>query len=337
MTAFDENKNELRVYPLNSSTPGIKMLGERYLASDTQINCDWTGSGFEMDIEHDGGEITFTASASANCFFRAYVDGKAWEGSDYEIPVYFLVKPEVSRITLSDVPAGKHRIKLIKVSGYTLARAQVTDVSLCGTICEQAPDRKPLYIEFVGDSICCGWGIIGERKGTYTDQDGTLAYPLKIAAALDADYSVTALSGQGLIFGPACTVTEGYRYASPLRSKSEEYDFARKADIVVINIGTNDYGHREQPDINAETFKASYLAFLNTVIEKNGKDCKIYCLYKTMNDTFHEVLLEACEEFGKTVRAVVPFEMTRSAGGQHPTIEENVKYTADVLRLLVMN
>ena len=337
MTTISNNEQQVRRYVLSSSMSGIRMLGERYLASDTQINCDWTGSGFEMDITHEGGDIIFTASAAANCLFRAYVDGKAWETSDYEIPTYFVVTPEQSSIVLKAVPAGQHRIKLIKVSGHTISRAQVTEVRFAGSISPIAPKKNDLYIEFVGDSICCGWGTIGNHQGTYTDQDGTLAYPLKVAAALNADYSVTALSGQGLIFGPACTVTEGYRYASPLRSKSEEYDFARKADIVVINIGTNDYGHREQPDINAETFKASYLAFLHTVIEKNGKDCKIYCLYKTMNDTFYESILAACAEFGETVKPVSTLELTRAEGGKHPTIEENVGYTAAVLELLGLN
>ena len=327
-------RGEPALYPLNSYLPGVRLWGERYLESDEQINCDWTGSGFEINVDHNGGDISFTAGASANCFFRAYVDGEAWETSDYEIPTYFVVTPEKSKVVLKEVPAGRHSIKLIKVTGHTISRAQVTDVCFCGTISDVAPKKKDLYIEFVGDSICCGYGTIGNHEGTYTDQDGTLAYPLKVAKALDADYSVTALSGQGLIFGPACTVTEGYHYASPLRTKSEKYGFARKADIVVINIGTNDYGHREQPDVNAESFKASYLAFLNTVVEKNGKDCKIYCLYKTMNNTFYESILEACSEFGATVKPVVTLELTRAEGGKHPNIQEHIGYTDAVLKLL---
>lgn len=333
MTATERKSHcEPTVYQLHSAAAGIKILGERYLESDTQINCDWTGSGFEMDIEHAGGEIVFTAAASANCFFRAYVDGETWEKSDYEDPAFFLVTTEISRISLRDVPAGKHRIKLIKVTGYTLARAQVMSVSLCGTICGEAPQKNPLFIEFVGDSICCGWGTIGNHVGTYTDQDGTLAYPLKIAKTLNADYAVTALSGQGLLCGNP-GMTDGYLYGSALRSRDHEYSFARKPDIVVINIGTNDFYLRKEHNIDAEKFKASYLAFLNTVAEKNGPDCKIYCLYKTMNDTFHEVLLEACSEFGAAVKPVTTFEMTRTASG-HPTIEENIQYTADILKLL---
>ena len=320
-------------YELNSSTKGIKILGERYLASNNQINCDWTGSGIEMDVDHYGGDIVFVAKATADCFFRAYVDGEAWETSSYSNPAYYVVGKTSSFITLKDVPAGEHRIKLIKITGYTIARAELLRVKFCGTISEYAPDKNDLYIEFVGDSICCGWGNIGTHGGGYTDQDGTMAYPLMIADRLSADYAVTALSGQGLIYGPSCTMTDGYLYGSALRSKSQQFAFERKADIVVINIGTNDYGNKSAANIDKAKFKAAYLAFLKTVAEKNGAECKIYCLYNTMNDTFKDAILEACAEFGGEAKNVYTFQMTKAASG-HPTIEENVKYTEDLLRLM---
>lgn len=60
---------------------------------------------------------------------------------------------------------------------------------------ETVPANKNYYIEFVGDSITCAWGTIGEHTGAYTDQDGTLAYSYLVAEAQNADYSMTALSG----------------------------------------------------------------------------------------------------------------------------------------------
>ena len=321
-------------YPLRSDMDGVKILGERHLASETMITCDWTGSGFEIDVEHHGGDITFTASATSDCLFRAYVDGEEWAGSTYKAdPELFHVTKSLTDITLKDVPAGERRIKLIKVTGYTIARAQVHDISFCGTISKYCADPNELYIEFVGDSICCAWGTIGNHQGTYTDQDGTLAYPLKIAERLSADYSVTALSGQGLIYGPSCSMAEGYLYPSPLRNKNKEYTFERKADIVVINIGTNDYSNRSSANIDKAKFKAAYLAFLKTVAEKNGPNCQIYCLYNTMNDTFKDAIIEAVAEFGGEEKNVYTYQMTKAASG-HPTIAENEKYTEDLLKLM---
>jgi hypothetical protein len=164
-------------YALKTAMDGVKILGERHLESENMIPCDWTGSGFEVDVDHHGGDIVFTASATADCLFRAYVDGEEWGGSKYAAdPELFHVTKSLTTITLKDVPAGERRIKLIKVTGYTIARAQVHDMSFCGTISQYAPEPNELYIEFVGDSICCAWGTIGGHSGTYTDQDGVQLY-----------------------------------------------------------------------------------------------------------------------------------------------------------------
>lgn len=318
---------DITTYSLNSNTKGIKILGERCLASSTQLNCDWTGSGIEMDIKHAGGDITFTASASSSCYFRAYVDGVECKNGD---TVYFTVSKGMTQIVLKDIPRGEHRIKLIKVTGYTLARAQLHSVRFAGLIKESAPTDHDLYIEFVGDSICCGWGTIGTKDSQYTGQDGTLAYPLRLSEALNADYSVTALSGQGLLCGDPGMIN-GYLYESALRNTAKQYDFARQADIVVINIGTNDYNNRNS--IDAASFRAAYLNFLKTVAEKNGEGCIIYCLYNTMNDTFYEQILSAVEEFGGTAKNVYTLKMIRATRGaaSHPSSEEN-EYYAEFLK-----
>jgi lysophospholipase L1-like esterase len=185
---------------------------------------------------------------------------------------------------------------------------------------------KDTYIEFVGDSITCGWGTIGEHKGVYTDQDGTYAYSYLLAKELDADYSMTALSGQGLLCGNP-GVTNGYLYADPLGNGETKYDFARKADIVVINIGTNDYSKK----VGEAEFKAAYLSFLRTVREKNGDECKILCLYNTMNDTYANAILAAVEEFGGTFAGVTTYKLNRAHGNHHPNIAEHEAY-ASVLK-----
>ena len=319
---------------LNSNTSGIKILGVRHLPSDSQLNCDWTGSGFEMNIVHEGGDIVFFGDSTNPCYFRVYIDGVAalTEGGS----VYHTLGVAPNKIVLADIPTGVHNIKVIKVTGYTLARAQILSVNFAGSIKQDAPTDNELYIEYVGDSISCGWGTIGEHGGAYTDQDGTLAYPLIVSDRLSADYSVTALSGQGLCLGNP-GVTDGYLYGSALRSKDTQYAFTRKADAVVINIGTNDYWN---VNVTESQFKAAYKAFLETVREKNGEDCKILCLYNTMNDTYSKVLLEACAEFGGETAGVYTYKTAITNNGLHPNIAEQsaladavVEQLADILEI----
>ena len=137
---------------LNKNTKGIKILGVRNLPSETQINADWSASGIEFVATCEG-DMTFEASSSAACYFRAYVDGEPWNNGS--IP-YFTVNGKTN-IVLKDIPKGTHIIRLIKVTGYTIARAEIKSVKLTGFISEEAPADKDLYIEFIGDSITCAW------------------------------------------------------------------------------------------------------------------------------------------------------------------------------------
>lgn len=328
----DPPQKRLNHYALNNETRGIKILGVRNLASQKQINCDWTGSGVEFRVNSQGGNMTFTAKATAPCYFRAYIDGEAWTNGG-TLP-YFTVTSEETEIVLRNIPEGEHTVRLIKATGYTIARAELTGVKFYGNILGTAPAAKERYIEFVGDSICCGWGTIGAHQGAYTDQDGMLAYPYLVAEALNADYSITALSGQGLLMGNP-GMTEGYLYPSPLREKKAEYGFSRKPDTVVVNIGTNDYGYREQYGITAETFYQSYLSFLHTLKQKNGENCRIVCIYNTMNDTWASSIKQAVNDVGGVTAGIHLLEFSRAASG-HPTISEHAGY-ASVLEEFLRN
>lgn len=315
-------------YPLYSNAWGIKVLGVRNLESDKQINCDWTCSGIEVNIDHYGGDIKFTAGASAGCYFRAFIDGEP-----YKKPTTYLALSgeDNGQIRLKDVPAGKHTLRLVKVTGYTLARAQLYSMTFAGEILEMPMDPSNLYIEYIGDSISCGWGTIGAHGAAYTDQDGTLAYPYLVSQELGADYSVTALSGQGLLVGNP-GVPKGYLYESALRSTEKQYEFRRKADVVVVNIGTNDYSQKRD---NPDDFKKAYKDLLDTIKQKNGEDCKIVCIYNTMNDTFQSIIKELCDNKQDQGIYLVEFERAvNPAAGGHPSASENKTYARVLVNLL---
>lgn len=309
---------------LNSATKGIKILGERALASDAQINLDWTCSGVEFVLDSLGGELTLNADSNKPCYLRIYVDGVEWTTGSGNL--YFQVNGKTT-VLVPAIPAGKHTVRIVKVTGHTLATAQLYSMSYYGTLVETAPADNDLYIEFIGDSISCGWGVIGAHDGSYSAQDGSLAYPYMLAQKLNADYAVTALSGQGVIYHGTTipNMTDGYLLSSPLRDGTQAYGFERKANMVVINMGTNDFSKKNSDTITEETFAEAYKALINTIREKNGADCKIVCLYNTMNDTFSSSILTVCRELGGQNAGIYTFKMNKAASG-HPTALENEAY-----------
>ena len=278
-----ETPDDRTVFALNGSSAWVKKLDPRMEATADGIPCDWSASGIEF-VATGKGDMTFALTVTTNmgagkegCFFRAYVDGAAYLNGE---SAYYEVKKGDATITLKNLPEGTHTIRLVKVTGYTLANTMLKSVSFDGTVAETAPAAKNLLLEFVGDSICCGWGVIVDHKGAYSDQDATMAYPYLIAEAMGADLSVMALSGQGLTVGNP-GIFAGYKYASPNRSMKTEYSFARKADYSILNVGTNDAFQ----NLSAADFEAKLKAFIAVVREKNGLSYNIEASYTPYGDT----------------------------------------------------
>ena len=305
---------------LNKNTKGIKVLGVRNLPSDTAINADWSASGIEFTATCEG-DMTFAVETNdKGAYFRAYVDGEPWKNGD---SVYFEITGK-GEIVLKGIPTGTHTIRVIKVTGYTLALAAFTSVKLTGFIAEEAPKAKDLYVEFVGDSITCAWGTIGTFDGKYTSQDATLGYSYMLAEALDADYSLTALSGQGICCGTP-GVPLGYRYACYGKNSTTEYDFARKANLIVVNIGTND----ETKGIAANEFKTAFKAWIEYAKEKNGADCKFLAVTNMKNGTYAAYITQIFEELGGEAAGYYMYKAKRSTNqtaSYHPSVEEHAAY-----------
>ncbi|MBO5937899.1 MAG: hypothetical protein J6Q82_00165 [Clostridia bacterium] len=321
-------------YPLTEQTQGIKVLGERRAKLDGCISMDWTGSGIEFNADlNTVSTVSFVAKASAPCYYKAYVDGKLHKNGTSD---YFTVGTDDTTIELKNVPYGKHVIRLVKATGYTLALSQLYSVTLDGTISETAPAKNDLYIEFLGDSISCGWGIMGNYDGGYESQDGTQAYPYRLAQRLNADYAILGLSGRGVIYGTP-NFDKNYLHASPSRS-SAEHNFSRQADIVIINLGTNEQGN----NASSTDFGAGYLRLLETIFQKNGDDCVVYCLWGAMNGAYNARIQNAIDTYlaSHSTAQIYELELERSTtpGGSpswgHPGYGDNTKYVFALEALL---
>ena len=336
----DENKETFIM--LNSEATFLKLLDGRQEFTANGITCDFSCAGIEFEAQCEG-DITVgvAVSSSTGCYFRAYVDGVEWKNGDSP---YYECLTGAKQIILKDIPAGKHTIRIVKATGYTLARTTLTSIRLeSGAPIAAAPADNDLYIEYIGDSIFCGWGVVktawGAYNGTYQSQDGTLAIPYLVSGELDADYSVVAVSGQGVVYGKP-NIENAYKYASYDRDCTVEYGFERKADVVVVNVGTNDYSHRDS--VSAEQFSEAYTRMLRYVREKNGEDCIILVTYNMMNDCYGSEIVEVISSLGGAENNyyVVKSERCGAVNSSHPSAEENVKYAkviGDTIKAIMDN
>lgn len=203
-------------------------------------------------------------------------------------------------------------VRIVKLSEAAFNKIGIVNISADGDI---RPTMSSLRrIEFIGDSITCGFGIEGkdaeERFSTDTEN------PCKTYAALTAEhfgaeYNLISWSSIG-VYSSSCDENADrpnnewvmpmlYDYTDIGASNAfgfepSLWDFTSFVpDVIVINLGTNDSSFtRDFPDrINA--FKKAYGDFLRHIREKNPKSY-IICALGMMGNSLGGRLFPAVDE-----------------------------------------
>src|SRR5690606_9525589 len=127
---------------------------------------------------------------------------------------------------------------------------------------------RPRQMEVIGDSISCGYGNEGEHAELPYSPDTEnhyLSYGALIARELDAELSTIAWSGRGVVrnYEDQSALLMPQLYARTLPDEDAPWPFADPQDLVLVNLGTNDFALEPGPD---ETqFIERYVALLSTV------------------------------------------------------------------------
>lgn len=275
----------------------IKILTRHKPSSDGSLMLDWTGSGIMFNA-YCKGDITVNLSQTGvDRFYQVVVDGV-----QKEIHIKNADKP--TRVVIAEkLKKGKHKIEFYKEM-QCLFPITVYDIELTGRLLERPKDNDTL-IEFIGDSITCGSCCLGLNSDDWSwhRDDGTKSYAVMTAKALGFDYSIVARGGGTLIPSTKETIAgntslpEVYNkiYHLPVREDGTyddtdnlwDFENNRKADIVVINLGTNDTGVSEKQGIKdkqqlLELFERSLNNFVDDLIAKNGADLKIVFAFGMM-------------------------------------------------------
>ncbi|MDE6433493.1 MAG: GDSL family lipase [Lachnospiraceae bacterium] len=177
--------------------------------------------------------------------------------------------------------------------------------------------NKVRRIEFVGDSITCGYGVDDsnlEHTFSTATEDVTKAYAYLTAEALNADYSMVSYSGFGIISGytdsdekladhlvppyyPVIGFSRGTLRQEQIMGK--DWDFANfRSDLIVLNLGTNDDSYCQDKQERQEEFAASYQKFLQEIRRLNP-DAVLLCTYGIMNQRLYPYIEKAIDAYKK--------------------------------------
>lgn len=197
------------------------------------------------------------------------------------------------RMTVFEDPtAGEHTIRLVKLSECSHSLIGISDIQTDGTM-RPMPEKK-LKIEFIGDSITCGYGVEGTEKDTFSTEteNAEKSHAFLAGRALEADTAMTAYSGCGLISGwtdgernDGNLMTPIYEKAGRMnwtlpggkRLQDMKWNFsAWQPDYIVIDLGNNDQSWtREMPERKA-LYQEKYREFLS-MVRRNNPGARILC------------------------------------------------------------
>lgn len=267
------------------------------LHAASYIEFEFTGKLLEADLESEGGGENFQAWIGIyagdmdNAYQRIYLKkGKhryrLWESSRAE----------------------KVLIRMVKLSENQYAYSAVKKFILDENAHVQKTAAKKKRIEFIGDSITCGFGNEGNAGDIFTTgtENPLKAYGALTARKLDCDFTVVAWSGIGMISSwippeaeepnEGMLVPKVYPYVDYglFRKKgwvpNEKYDYEKdNCDVIVVNLGTNDASYTRDNEVRRQVFREAYEKFIR-YLRLTHKKKAIICTSGAMTDLVdHEI------------------------------------------------
>lgn len=229
------------------------------ICHDNPLSPAFSYPGTSMAINFHGTSVGMGAKPDSG-YFMVELD-------DYK-PFKIKFSETDSIVTIAEgLSEGLHRLRVTyAIEGYAKKpEFRGFYLSEGGTVADAPvlPDRR---IEFIGNSITCGYGIEAESAKddfSYATENHYYSFAAQTARALDAQYVTVARSGIGVYRnygGPK----EGTAECLPalydrtlFYDADRKWDFSRfRPDVVCVNLGTNDTSlNNYDPDLLESAFR----------------------------------------------------------------------------------
>jgi lysophospholipase L1-like esterase len=205
------------VQPAPEGAPGgaaaTSFVGRFDLTDPTRPRFDWSGNA--MSARFVGTEVTWGVESGVEQVFQVILDGVAQKVilPDYTIPTAAVV------VRTQTVPQGTHEITVVRSSEALFGDTTFIPFTFGGDTTQLPPVRYERRIEYIGDSITCGYGDEGPNatcpydvpirqarndRGEVVDvkipetQNIFLAYGSLAARRLSAQATTLCFSGKGV-------------------------------------------------------------------------------------------------------------------------------------------
>ncbi len=240
---------------------GVRLVGRYDGCTAGGVRMAWSGTGFIARFEGTG--LTFTQSGNA-VQYTVLIDQVLQ-------PVLQTQNGQQMYEAASGLIAGEHVIEVYRRGEASFGTTTLLSVDAVGGTLLDPPAPSARRIEIFGDSITCGYGNEGDSPSCPFSADTEnhyLSYGAILARQFGAELSTVAWSGKGVVVNyggdMSTTIPEMADRAIPESEASIwDYSLAPAPQLVVLNLGTNDFSTDSAP--TEEEFSATYLALLRTL------------------------------------------------------------------------
>ncbi len=332
------SKDNAKLIGRTFSKGGALWLG----LSGTGAEFVFTGKIFRITIKGD--EIAVPGNEDSYTRIAVYADGKRVfdEIVDFNEKTFDVLEFEEEKTA---------DIRIIKLSEAAMSSCAVEVVTDDGARVEPAAG-KAHKIEFIGDSITCGYGVDDEDENhqfSTSTEDVTRAYAYKTADALNADYSMFSASGYGIISGyteedvpkyeetiPQFYESMGFSYGSfdGVKPQNIKWDFGIFVpDVIVVNLGTNDDSYCRDFSDRQQVFEKEYAKFLERVRALNPT-AYIFCTVGIMGERIYSAVESGCKAYAEKTgdKRITAMRFSEQNGAEdgyaanwHPTEKTHIK------------
>jgi len=227
----------------------------------------FTYPGVQIIAGFEGTSVRMVAKPKS-AFYVAQIDDQE------PFKVDFFNQEDSVLLLAEGLSEGKHTVKLMHITeGYDLKPEFYGFILDPGKDLTEAPVLPQRKIEFIGNSITCGYGVEATEATdpfNYYTENHYLSFAALTAKALEAQHLVVARSGIGIFRNyngpydgkPETAMPALYKYTN-YNDTTEVWDYRQYTpDVVCINLGTNDTSAGKYNKIK---LREAYIAFLQTL------------------------------------------------------------------------
>ena len=243
----------------------VKKYGRCFI-DDQNAFCEIANTASGIEVNFEGTNLYLDCSGSFSSEGVSYIC--VFEDDVlYDMISIDLVREE--RLIYENQDGGRHSIKILKRSEAQYSTVTVYEIFGDGSF-YPVKDTNAMKIAFYGDSITCGLGNLPQGLTTTEQEDGINTYAMIAAQKIGAQVDICAASGWAIDKADWHTsdmrIPRVFRQYSIYREDiflSVDYE----TDVVVVNLGTNDYTYYQNHMDEISVFTDKYYMFYKQLRE----------------------------------------------------------------------